>query len=201
MPKRREVEVEIPGLSPEEAAERLKADTKPALFPSFSNPLRGRGEESLVGRVDAEGFVVSPNESGYKRVVPTADGRFERTELGTRVRAVVGIPAFIVWALRAGYLASLGAVGFAGWQLLTAGESAVFAGLLAGFALLSTAATGWNVHQAEAKIPKLAADLENALLDRLPEDAETMDIQVPEELEDELEERRRSAQASREVER
>lgn len=199
MPKRREIDVVLPGVSPEEAAERLKSTTKPALMPSFSSPLRGRGPETLVGRVSDGGFVVSLNDFGFKKVVPTADARFEETEDGTRVSGSIGIPHPIVWLLRLSYLASVGAVGFAGYELLTAGESALFAGLLAGFVVLATAATGWNVHHAESQIPKLEADVQNALELREPEPTETMEVDVAER--DEDAEKRRASQRAREAER
>lgn len=196
MPKKREVDLELPGVTPEEAAERLKASTKPALFPSFSNPFRGRGEEPLVGRVAEDGFVVSPNESGYNRVVPTGSGSIEATDTGARIRATVGIPALMVWGLRFGYIAALAGVSSAAYTVLTSGESAMLMSVFAGFVVLATAATGWNVHQAEAKIPKLAADLENALLSREPEATETMEVDL-----DEDERKRRLARRAKEVER
>lgn len=178
MPKQREIDIELAGVSPTEAATRMKAETKAALMPSFSSPLRGRGEESLAGRVDEEGFVVSPNEFATKKIVVTARGSFEATETGTRVTGVIGIPPAIVWLLRLSWIASLGAVGVAGYELLTAGESAIFAAFLAGFVVLATMATGWNVHTAEAGIPKLAADVDNALLGRGREPTETMEVDV-----------------------
>lgn len=199
MPKKTQLELDLPGLTPAEAAERLKKDTKPSLFPSFSSPLRGRGEESMAGRITEDGFVVSPNDFGVRRVVATARGEFEETPTGTKARVDISIPPAIIWLLRASYLMSIGAIGFVGYEVLTAGEGVMVAGFLALFIVMATAATGWNVGSAEESIPKLRADVAKALTGPAP-------MPEPEsasesESETELERLRRAKASSRQGEK
>lgn len=166
MPKKTQVELELPGVTPAQAAERMKEDTKFSLFPSFSSPLRGRGDETMAGRVDEDGFVVSPNAFGVRRIVATARGRFEETSTGTKAKVDISIPPAIIWLLRASYLLSVAAIGLVGYEVFTAGDGLMVTGFLALFMVLTTAATGWNVSAAEESIPKLEASVRQALASR-----------------------------------
>ncbi len=194
MPKTRRITLTLPGATAAEVAERLRAKTKTALFPTFSNPLRGRGPEPLAGRVSEDGFRVALNEAGYKRVEPVARATIEQTEGGVTVTGEVGIAPFMVWLLRLNYLFAVAVCLGVGAQLIGDGEPAWFAALFAFMVVASTVAVGWNVSRAEGRLPELAQLVEGALIEA---SAAAPEAQVDTEAAEELESKRRAAAAQR----
>ncbi len=161
MPRQRRFDFAVTG-SPAEVAERLSAHTRWRLFPHQGSVL-GRG--ALGGRVGADGFVVSLDApSWFQPLLAVARGRLEdRGDGTTRVHGVAGMPPWVTWGLRAGFLVVPAFVAAAVGSAATGGEFAAMFGLGAAMFGTLVATAGWHVHRADDSVDALVEQVTRAV--------------------------------------
>ena len=157
MPRKLELDALVPG-SPEEVAERVKSLTRWSLQPYRGGPITF-GPKPLKGTVSVDGVNVGLNRRDwFSMLQPTAKATLEPSSAGTRIRGAVGMPDWLVWLLRAVIVVGLpAAFGFAGWQLLGAGQPLILAAFIAFGLVVSVLGTGAHVAHSNEQVDALKA--------------------------------------------
>lgn len=164
MPKKVQFDFVVPG-EPRQVSERLSTKTRKRLFPHQTSML-GKGE--LGGRVSEEGFTVSEDpRSFFRTLVPVASGELvDRGDGSTRVRGIAGMPDWVAWSLRVGFLSVPAFALFSIASILLSGGdvslSASFAGLMAMMLTFAVATIGWQVNKADEGLEPLVDKLRDA---------------------------------------
>lgn len=164
MPKKRSLSLRVPG-SPDAVSRALKEQTRFQLVPS-QGTVFADGKKPLAGHVGKRGFKVALNQRDWFTLTQAvAQARLTAEGDNTRVDGIIGLPAWVVWALRMGFVLGVLGVGAGAALLVTeTGGMPPFFPLLIGVVMTTlTLGLGWNVAHADSQIDELDGQLRAAL--------------------------------------